>query len=162
MKETKAINRRKFLGYTAVGLGTGLGGPATRIQHYTAHVIKGDKDVVQALENSYLGPIFRLKTGQKVRVPFTNQIDQETIVHWHGLHVPEQADGHPRFVIKQGQAYIYEFELKNRAATYWFHPHPHGRTGPQVYNGLAGLFLCHSHNLEHEDLGMMRNYLVKA
>jgi FtsP/CotA-like multicopper oxidase with cupredoxin domain len=29
----------------------------------------------------------------------------------------------------------------DRAGTYWYHPHPHGRTGPQVYRGLAGLFL---------------------
>jgi FtsP/CotA-like multicopper oxidase with cupredoxin domain len=29
----------------------------------------------------------------------------------------------------------------NRAGTYWFHPHPHKRTGPQVYNGLAGMFI---------------------
>jgi len=25
-----------------------------------------------------------------------------------------------------------------------------------------GLFLYHCHNLEHEDMGMMRNFLVKA
>ena len=24
---------------------------------------------------------------------------------------------------------------------YWYHPHPHGRTGFQVYQGLAGLFI---------------------
>ncbi|HKJ27411.1 MAG TPA: multicopper oxidase domain-containing protein, partial [Anaerolineales bacterium] len=29
----------------------------------------------------------------------------------------------------------------DRAGTYWYHPHPHGRTGPQVYFGVAGLFL---------------------
>lgn len=33
------------------------------------------------------------------------------------------------------------FEVRNRAGTYWYHPHPHGRTGPQVYGGLAGLFI---------------------
>jgi len=26
----------------------------------------------------------------------------------------------------------------------------------------AGLFLYHCHNLEHEDMGMMRNFLVEA
>ena len=31
--------------------------------------------------------------------------------------------------------------MENRAGTYWFHPHPHGLTGSQVYNGLAGLFI---------------------
>ena len=178
------MDRRKFLGYTAIGLGAGLGGltlwnpfkggrsittkamadsnfqpdveialsaqpgevqifngQPTRVQHYVAKVLKGPSHVVQPIENSYLGPIFRLKTGQKVRVHFKNQIDQETIVHWHGLHVPEQADGHPRYVINKGETYVYEFTVANRAGTYWFHPHPHGKTGPQVYSGLAGLFI---------------------
>jgi FtsP/CotA-like multicopper oxidase with cupredoxin domain len=50
-------------------------------------------------------------------------------------------DGHPRFMIPQGQRYVYEFEVLNRAGTYWYHPHHHTRTGPQVYNGLAGLLV---------------------
>ncbi len=189
------MNRRKFLGYTAIGLGAAVGGLAlwnpfkggrsvaaqttansnfqpdveialtarpgevqifngqsTRIQHYVAKVLKGPSKIVQPIENSYLGPIFRLKTGQKVRVRFTNQIDQETIVHWHGLHVPEQADGHPRYVIDKGETYVYEFVVANRAGTYWFHPHPHGKTGPQVYSGLAGLFIVSDE--EEQALGL--------
>jgi len=118
-----------------------LPGQATRVWSYQAQLLNGPKDVVQNLDDTYLGPIFRLQRGQKVRVHFRNEINEKSIVHWHGLHVPEEADGHPRFVIKKGKTYIYEFEVKNRAGTYWFHPHPHGRTGPQVYNGLAGLFL---------------------
>ncbi len=31
--------------------------------------------------------------------------------------------------------------MRNRAGTYWYHTHPRGRTGPQVYGGLAGLFI---------------------
>ncbi len=37
--------------------------------------------------------------------------------------------------------YVYDFEVTNRAGTYWYHPHPHMRTGAQVYQGLAGLLL---------------------
>ena len=36
---------------------------------------------------------------------------------------------------------MYDFEVTNRAGTYWYHPHPHMRTGAQVYHGLAGLLL---------------------
>ena len=118
-----------------------LPGKKTQVWRYRARVLSGPQEAVQNLDDLYLGPIFRLQRGQKVRVYFKNEIPDKSVVHWHGLHVPEEMDGHPRFVIKKGQTYIYEFEIKNRAATYWFHPHPHGRTGPQVYNGLAGLFL---------------------
>jgi FtsP/CotA-like multicopper oxidase with cupredoxin domain len=30
------------------------------------------------------------------------------------------------------------------------------------FEHYPGLFLYHCHNLEHEDMGMMRNYLIKA
>ena len=118
-----------------------LPGNPTGVWHYQGHVIKGDRASLINLERSYLGPIIRTRTGQKVRIRFTNDIADKTIVHWHGLHVPADMDGHPRLVIPSGETYVYEFEVRNRAGTYWYHPHPHGMTGPQVYGGLAGLFL---------------------
>jgi FtsP/CotA-like multicopper oxidase with cupredoxin domain len=118
-----------------------LPGTPTGVWRYEAQLLKGDATSLIPLERSYLGPIIRAHTGQKVRIRFTNDIADESIVHWHGLHVPAEMDGHPRFVIPRGETYIYEFEIRNRAGTYWYHPHPHGRTGPQVYGGLAGLFL---------------------
>jgi len=30
------------------------------------------------------------------------------------------------------------------------------------FRDFPGLFLYHCHNLEHEDMGMMRNYLIKS
>ena len=30
------------------------------------------------------------------------------------------------------------------------------------FSDYEGLFVSHCHNLEHEDMGMMRNYLVRA
>jgi FtsP/CotA-like multicopper oxidase with cupredoxin domain len=118
-----------------------LPGNPTSVWQYQGRVLKGDPSSLINPPKSYLGPIIRTHTGQKVRIRFTNDVTDETIVHWHGLHVPADMDGHPRFVIPKGESYNYEFEVNNRAGTYWYHPHPHGITGPQVYGGLAGLFL---------------------
>ncbi|MBE0620097.1 MAG: multicopper oxidase domain-containing protein [Burkholderiales bacterium] len=118
-----------------------LPGRPTAVWRYVGRVLKGPADALQTIPGSYAGPIFRLKTGQKVRIRFLNRIRQPSIVHWHGLIVPEQMDGHPRDVVPTGGEHLYEFEVRNRAGTYWFHPHPHGHTGTQVYGGLAGLFL---------------------
>ena len=85
--------------------------------------------------------MIRLRRGQQVRVRFANQLPENSVVHWHGLDVPESADGHPRLAIDHGREYLVEFEVNNRAGTYWYHPHPHMRTGAQVYQGLAGLLL---------------------
>jgi FtsP/CotA-like multicopper oxidase with cupredoxin domain len=116
-------------------------GRSTQIWRYHAIIHKGDKNRVIEIPRSYLGPIIKAWQGDKIRIRFANSIPEESIIHWHGLHVPAIMDGHPRHVIPQGQSYLYEFEIKNRAGTYWYHPHPHGRTGPQVYRGLAGLFI---------------------
>ncbi len=120
-----------------------LPGPPTNIWRYEGEVLKGPNDRLITLPNSYLGPVFQVETGERLRVHFVNELPEPSIVHWHGLHVPEAADGHPRLVIDPGETYVYDFQVLDRAGTYWYHPHPHGRTGPQVYNGLAGLFLIH-------------------
>ena len=118
-----------------------LPGDPTGVWRFQGRMLKGDRASLVNLERSYLGPTIRARRGQKVRIRFTNELADQTIVHWHGLHVPADMDGHPRLVIPAGETYVYEFEIRNRAGTYWYHPHPHGLTGPQVYGGLAGLFL---------------------
>ena len=118
-----------------------LSGQQTRVWRYQGEVLGGDPHALLKLPNSYLGPIIQVQTGQNLRVHFTNELPEPSIIHWHGLHVPEAADGHPRLAIDTGETYTYEFTVADRAGTYWFHPHPHGRTGPQVYHGLAGLFI---------------------
>jgi blue copper oxidase len=90
---------------------------------------------------STLGPTLRVRRGQRVRVQFQNDLDEDSIVHWHGLEVAPANDGHPRQVVPPGQRYAYDFQVVNRAGTYWYHAHPDGRTGAQVYSGLAGLLL---------------------
>ena len=129
-----------------------LPGPPTRVWRYRGEVVRGPQDALQTLPDSYLGPIFHVRKGWRVRVHFSHELPQESIVHWHGLHVPHEDDGHPRFVIRAGETYLYDFVVMDRAGTYWYHPHPHGLTGPQVYHGLAGLFLVHDE--EEEALGL--------
>jgi blue copper oxidase len=118
-----------------------LPGNMTRVWRFTGEVLKGPPQSLEVIPDSYLGPILRLQKGQKVRIRFTNALPEPSIVHWHGMDMPSAMDGHPHSVIDPAHEFIYEFEVTNRAGTYWYHPHPHSRTGPQVYSGLAGLLL---------------------
>ena len=86
-------------------------------------------------------PTLRFKKGQKIRLILNNNLPAQSILHWHGLHVPANMDGNPMYAINQGETYIYEFEIRNRASTYWYHAHTHSVTARQVYSGLAGLFI---------------------
>lgn len=129
-----------------------LPGTPTRLWSYQGEVLQGRSDALQNNPDSYLGPTFRVRQGEKVRIRFRNQIPEESIIHWHGLRTPPAMDGHPRDVVGAGAEYLYEFTVLDRAGTYWYHPHPHRRTGPQVYYGLAGLFLVS--DPEEESLGL--------
>jgi FtsP/CotA-like multicopper oxidase with cupredoxin domain len=113
-------------------------GAPTRVWRYHGRVVKGDPRALEFL--SYL-PLLRVQRGQKLRIELVNELSEPTIIHWHGLYVPAAMDGHPRDAIGHGKRFVYEFEVRNRAGTYWFHPHPDGRTGKQVYFGLAGLLI---------------------
>jgi FtsP/CotA-like multicopper oxidase with cupredoxin domain len=86
------------------------------------------------------GPTLRHFKDSELDIRFNNDIGQESIIHWHGLIVPPDMDGHPKDAISNG-TYDYQFGLNQRAGTYWYHPHPHRITGEQVYRGLAGLFI---------------------
>ena len=129
-----------------------LPGAPTPVWRFSGELIKGPPRTVRTMPDSYLGPVLRLRKGQKVRVRFFNGLSEPTIVHWHGMDMPAAMDGHPRLVIAPGREFVYDFEVTNRAGTYWYHPHPHHRTGPQVYHGLAGLLLIE--DAEEDVLGL--------
>ncbi len=115
-------------------------GGNTAALRYTGQVLRGRADALQP-SPSYLGPTLDLRRGERVRIEFRNRLAEPSVIHWHGLLVPEAADGHPRFAVAPGGDYVYDFTVDNPAGTYLYHPHPHGRTGAQVYHGLAGLVI---------------------
>lgn len=96
---------------------------------------------VQSGGKTYLNPILRVPRGTEFAPRLVNQLDEATIIHWHGLHVDWRNDGHPSYAAAAGAAYDYRFTVSNRAGMYWYHPHPHGATARQAYRGLAGLLL---------------------
>lgn len=113
----------------------------TKVWKFSGELIKGPSGAVEEIPGSYLGPILRLRQGQKVRIRFHNKLPEDCVIHQHGLLVPEKADGHPRHQIGSGQTSVYDYTVLDRAGTYWFHPHTDKQTAEQVYRGMAGLIL---------------------
>ncbi len=118
-----------------------LQGEKTRVWKITGKVVTGPSNVLDNNEGTYLAPTLRFKKGQKVRLILNNNLPAQSILHWHGLHVPANMDGNPMYAINRGETYVYEFEILNRAGTYFYHSHAHGVTARQVYSGLAGLLI---------------------
>ncbi|MBT6269402.1 MAG: multicopper oxidase family protein [Phycisphaerae bacterium] len=118
-----------------------LSGQPTITWRYTASVTQGSASTLSLIPNSYLGPIISLNTGDSVQIHQQNNLMGETTTHFHGLDIPEISDGHPKDAFDSGESYDYEFIVRNRAGTYWYHPHPDMMTGQQVYMGLKGFLI---------------------
>ncbi len=89
----------------------------------------------------FLGPTIRVRNGQRFNLRVDNNLPEVTTLHWHGMHLPAKWDGGPRQPIAPGTSWNPDFTIKQQAATLWYHPHAMGKTGEQVYHGLAGLVL---------------------
>jgi blue copper oxidase len=87
----------------------------------------------------FVNPTLVVRRGERLRVTLDNRLDTPTSIHWHGLTVDTRNDGGIGPLVAPGERYEYAFEVRNRAGLYWYHPHPHGRTAGQVYDGLYGL-----------------------
>jgi blue copper oxidase len=90
---------------------------------------------------AYQNPILRIESGARFTATLDNALKGPTIIHWHGLHTPAAMDGHPRDTIAPGSRYDYDFTVRNRGGTYWYHTHAHELTAAQAYHGLASFFL---------------------
>jgi len=88
-----------------------------------------------------LPPVIKAKRGTQMSVNVKNNLGEATTVHWHGFKIPAIEDGGPDNPIAAGVSRTYRFTLAQAAGPLWFHPHAHGTTATQVYNGLAGGFI---------------------
>ena len=107
----------------------------------TVSLLNNQTSSVLGYSGGILGPTMKIDKGVTVSIPFQNNLSEETNVHWHGLLIPPLMDGHPKNVIQAGGSFNFNFAIKQRAGTYWYHPHPHGKTARQVFMGLAGFFI---------------------
>ena len=102
-------------------------------------LVPGKTTDVYAYNGRLPGPTLEVREGDRVIVRFKNNLPEATTVHWHGLHLPFDADGSPFHPVAPGEEYQYAFTVRpGSAGTYWYHPHPHHHTGAQVAKGLYG------------------------
>ncbi len=98
---------------------------------------------VQAItyNGSVPGPTIQAKEGDTLRVTVKNELDQDTSIHWHGVHVPNPMDGVPGLTqapIRPGETFTYEF-MASHAGTFMYHPHIN--SVEQIDRGLYGLLV---------------------
>ena len=118
----------------------------TRTFHLTtqtgsAEILPGFSTATWGFNGDHLGPTLRMHRGDDVAVHITNELDEMTTIHWHGMNLPAWADGGPHSPIEPGQSWTPAWTVDQPAATMWYHPHPHERTALHCFRGLAGMLL---------------------
>jgi FtsP/CotA-like multicopper oxidase with cupredoxin domain len=216
-----------------------LSGEKTEVWMFKAKLLEGDSAALQELGDAYLGPVIKVRKGQKVRIRFINQLPEKSIVHWHGMLIVTDKE-EENLNLPSGEfdlpVVIQDRSLDNNNQLVYLDrgrmdrmmgdrgmmgergmmkdggmmknmmqmPHPihlhqvqfnilerdTSEMDEDVWNSIKdglindgwqdtvllmpgmkikiimrfedfkGLFLYHCHNLEHEDMGMMRNYKI--
>ena len=86
------------------------------------------------------GPWIKVDPGDKVRLVLNNELPQSTVIHLHGIDVPNAMDGVPDVTqppVKPGDSFAYEFVAKGPALGIY---HSHHHAEHQVPDGLFGVF----------------------
>lgn len=112
-----------------------------QVQNGTRVFYPGFTTNTMGMNGDYLGPTLKMTKGDWVTINVSNTLSDSTTIHWHGMHVPAQADGGPHIVIPPGTTWSPSFEVKDYASTHWYHPHLHMRTAEHVTNGIAGFII---------------------
>ncbi len=89
------------------------------------------------------GPTIEAVEGDKVRILVTNNLNEPTTVHWHGIILPNGMDGVAGLnqkPIPPGDTFKYEFTLKQNG-TFMYHPHADELV--QIAMGMMGFFIVH-------------------
>ena len=111
------------------------------LQEGTAEFLPSRRAETWGVNGPHLGPTLRASRGDEVMINVDNELPETTTLHWHGMHLPAEADGGPHQMIEPGERWSPSWEIDQPAATLWYHPHLMGETADHVYRGLAGMFL---------------------
>jgi FtsP/CotA-like multicopper oxidase with cupredoxin domain len=117
-----------------------IAGGSITAAYGTTEIWEGASTNVLTLNGGYLGPTIVRNRGEQFALNFVNQLGEASIIHWHGLNIPANMDGHPAEAITAG-TFNYTFAIDQRAGTYWYHAHPDMLTAKQAYMGFAGVFI---------------------
>lgn len=107
--------------------------------------LAGKKTPAWSFNGSVPGPTIEAKVGDRVIIHFKNSLPEPTTIHWHGVRVPNNMDGHTIMMssVPAGGTFDYDYQVQV-PGTFWYHPHV--RSDDQVEKGLYGAFVVRDPN----------------
>lgn len=98
----------------------------------------GPTSQMMAYNGVFPGTEIRLQQGDRLNARLENALEEGTLIHWHGIRVPNAMDGVSMLtqeVLSPRQSFDYRFSVPD-AGTYWYHAHY--LSYDQVARGLFG------------------------
>ena len=139
-----------------------------KIQNITANItgvsVSHALGIAQAFpierKASIPAPTLRFNLGDEAIIKVTNETNEPTTLHWHGILVPWQQDG-PQFsntkIIGPNASHTFRFPIRH-TGTYWYHSH----TELQEQRGLYGAIVIEEdqpiEKVEHEYVFVMSDW----
>ncbi|MBN4075730.1 copper resistance system multicopper oxidase, partial [Gammaproteobacteria bacterium AH-315-E17] len=116
----------------------------------------GQESIATAINGSIPAPILRWREGDEILLRVTNNLAEDSSLHWHGIILPANMDGVPGIsfdAIRPGQTFEYRFTA-NQSGTYWYHSH----SGFQEQTGMYGAIVIDPR--EPDPVSFDREYVV--
>ncbi|MBV9961438.1 MAG: multicopper oxidase family protein [Parafilimonas sp.] len=90
--------------------------------------------------NSIPGPALKANKGDTLAIKVKNNLDEPTVVHWHGIRLPSSMDGTDdvQRTIQPGGEFEYRFVVPD-AGTFWYHSHQNETV--QMERGMYGALI---------------------
>ena len=111
------------------------------LQAGSVQFFPGQATQTMGVNGNILGPTLIFNQGDTVTLNVTNNLLEETTIHWHGMHVAPANDGGPHTTIPAGTMWSPVIPVLDWASTYWYHPHLHEKTHEHVQKGVAGFII---------------------
>ena len=113
------------------------------------------------VNGEFVGPTLEFTEGDEAVITVTNQLDEPTSVHWHGLLLPANMDGVPGFsgyeAIAPGKSFTYRFSIR-QTGTYWYHAHSKGQEQDGLYGAIRIKPKSEAHPVDRDYVVLISDY----
>ncbi len=121
--------------------------PHTKIKEYNLEASEFSWDIApgktiraRGFNKQLPAPVLRAEVGDTLVVRFTNNLNEPTMIHWHGLRIPAAMDGTSAVQkpVLPGEKFEYRFVVPD-AGTFWYHSHANETV--QMERGMYGALI---------------------
>ena len=105
------------------------------------NIIDGINTTMFSINGQIPGPIIKTIKNNIIYINFTNNLNEDSTIHWHGIKLDNNYDGVPNLTqkpVKPGESFVYKLNFPDEGV-YWYHSHE--KESKQQELGLYGLII---------------------